>query len=98
LPLKSVCRHATIVIVLDWRHPEELHTWHAWIERWLQGNGARELKVTHEERRERCASILASFLSPVFLPRLLAAGKAHPLKNLPSRFQPLGLFKVHSSS
>jgi hypothetical protein len=75
--LQFVHRHAIIVIVFDLRYPGELRTCHAWIERWLQDNGAGELKVRHEDRRERCASILASLLSPLSLIRLLTAGKAH---------------------
>lgn len=43
--LQSVRQYATIVIVRDWTHSEEMHTW-------LQGNGERELKFTHDERRE----------------------------------------------
>lgn len=65
--LQSVRQYATIVIVRDWTHSEEMHTW-------LQGNGERELKFTHDERRERCTFILA-FVSSV-PPRLLAEGKA----------------------
>ena len=42
---------------------EELHTWLAWIEHWVPGDGARELEVTYEEHREYCVSILSSSLS-----------------------------------
>jgi dynein light intermediate chain 1 len=45
--------HTVVVIVLDWTRPwtflEELHTWLAWVERWIQGDGRRELKVINEE-------------------------------------------------
>ena len=40
---------------------EELHTWLAWIEHWVQGDVAHELEVTLEEYHERCVSILSSF-------------------------------------
>jgi hypothetical protein len=68
-------------------HSQELHSWHAWIECWIQSNGTRDLKVTHEERRECCAApqamraLLASFLFPLSLPRLLSAAKAHRLSS-----------------
>ena len=49
--------------MLDWTLPwtfvEELHTWLTWIERWVLGDGARELEVTREENRERCVSIFS---------------------------------------
>jgi hypothetical protein len=93
LLLQSVRRRATIAIVLDLRHPEQFQIWFAWIERCLQRNGAPEHKVTHEEQHEQLAPILASLLP---LPRLLAAGTAHPLKYPPSRFrQPPGLSKTY---
>ena len=59
---QSALPHTAVVIVLDWTRPwtflEELHTWLAWIERWVQGDGARELEVIREEHRERCMSHL----------------------------------------
>ena len=60
---QSALPHTAVVIVLDWTRPwtflEELHTWLAWIEGWVQGDGARELEVIREEHRERCLSIYA---------------------------------------
>lgn len=62
---QSALPHTAIIIVLDWTRPwtflDELHTWLVWIERWVQGNGARELQVIREEHRERCASLSFSF-------------------------------------
>jgi len=58
---QSALPHTTVIIVLDWTRPwtflEDLHTWLSWIERWVQGDGARELEVIREEHRERCASV-----------------------------------------
>ena len=58
---QSALPHTAIIIVLDWTRPwtflEDLHTWLSWIERWVQGDGARELEVIREEHRERCASV-----------------------------------------
>ena len=63
---QSALPHTAVVIVLDWTRPwtflEELHTWLAWIERWVQGDGARELEVIREEHRERCMSHLILIL------------------------------------
>lgn len=33
---------------------EELQTWLLWIERWVKGDGSRELEMVREECRERC--------------------------------------------
>jgi hypothetical protein len=68
-----ILQHTTIVMVLGLTRPEELYTLHAWIERWVQGNGTRKLE---EERRKQCASILLSSL-PLFLLCLFISGKAH---------------------
>lgn len=47
------------MIVLDWTRPwtfiDQLQTWIAWVERWVKGDGARELEVIREEGRERRA-------------------------------------------
>jgi dynein light intermediate chain 1 len=63
---QSALPHTAVVIVLDWTRPwtflEELQTWLAWIERWVEGDGARELEVIREEHRERCMLIIFSFL------------------------------------
>ena len=61
LPPQSALPHTAVIIVLDWTRPwtflEDLHTWLSWVERWVQGDGARELEVIREEHRERCASV-----------------------------------------
>ena len=67
------------MIALDWTRPwtflEELHTWLAWVERWVQGDGARELEVIREEHRERCMPILILILiTSVLTIALLRAG------------------------
>ena len=64
--LQSARPHTAVVIALDWTRPwtflEELHTWLAWVKRWVQGDGARQLEVTREEHRESCMPIISSFL------------------------------------
>jgi len=54
--------------VLDWTRPwsflEELYTWLSWIERWVQGDGARELEVIREEHRERWQAHLQHYSEP----------------------------------
>lgn len=59
---QSALPNTAVIIVLDWTRPwtflEDLHTWLSWVERWVQGDGARELEVIREEHRERCASVL----------------------------------------
>jgi dynein light intermediate chain 1 len=54
--------------VLDWTRPwtflEDLHTWLSWIERWVQGDGARELEVIREEHRERWQAHLQHYTEP----------------------------------
>ena len=51
------------MIALDWTRPwtfvEQLQTWIAWIEKWVKGDGARELEVIREEGRERRMSSLS---------------------------------------
>ena len=46
-----------------WTCLEELHTWHAWIERGVRSDEARRLEVTREEHCERCVSISLSVLA-----------------------------------
>ncbi|KAN0140426.1 hypothetical protein V8E53_001635 [Lactarius tabidus] len=62
---KSALPHTDVVIGLDWIRQrsflEELHTWLAWIERCVQGDGARELDVIREEHRESLYSLLATY-------------------------------------
>ena len=58
---QSALPHITVIIVQYWTRPwtflEDLHTWLSWVERWVQGVGARELEVIREEHRERCVSV-----------------------------------------
>ncbi|KAN0140374.1 Dynein light intermediate chain (DLIC) domain containing protein [Lactarius tabidus] len=71
---QSALPHTAVVIVLDWTRPwtfvEELHTWLAWIERWVQGDGARELEVIREEHRERWQAHLQHYTEPSAEPLL----------------------------
>lgn len=52
--------HTLIVITLDWTRPstfiDQLRTWLAWVDKWAQGDGARELEVMREEGKEKCQS------------------------------------------
>ena len=57
------CNRAMIDWTRPWTFLDELHTWLAYIESWVQGNGARELQLICEEYCERCAS-LSSILPP----------------------------------
>ncbi|KAF8258590.1 hypothetical protein EI94DRAFT_1774165 [Lactarius quietus] len=63
---QSALPHTAVVIVLDWTRPwtflEELHTWLAWVENWVQGDGARDLEVIREENRERCIALHGAIL------------------------------------
>ncbi|KAH9967043.1 dynein light intermediate chain-domain-containing protein [Lactifluus volemus] len=65
---QSALPHTAIVVVLDWTRPwtflEELQTWLAWIEHWVQGNGERELQVICEEHRERWQAHLQHYTEP----------------------------------
>ncbi|KAH9036025.1 dynein light intermediate chain-domain-containing protein [Lactarius deliciosus] len=65
---QSALPQTAVVIVLDWTRPwiflEELHSWLAWIEGWVQGDGARELEVTREEHRERWQAHLQHYTEP----------------------------------
>jgi dynein light intermediate chain 1 len=62
LPPRTSLPHTLVMIVLDWTRPwsfmEELQMWLQWIERWVMGDGSRELEVTREDCRERCKSLL----------------------------------------
>ncbi|KAH9983550.1 DLIC-domain-containing protein [Russula compacta] len=65
---QSALPHTAVIIVLDWTRPwtfvEELHTWLTWIERWVQGDGARELEIIREEHRERWQAHLQHYTEP----------------------------------
>ena len=45
------------MIALDWTRPwsfvQELVTWLEWVEKWVKGDGSRELDIAKEENRER---------------------------------------------
>lgn len=47
------------MITLDWTRPwsfiQELEIWLEWVEKWVKGDGSRELDIAKEEYRERCA-------------------------------------------
>lgn len=57
LPPRTSLPHTAVIIVLDWTRPwtfvEELEKWLEWIEKWTDGNGAREVEIVREENRER---------------------------------------------
>lgn len=60
VPPKSSLPHTLVMITLDWTRPwsfiQELETWLQWVEKWVKGDGSRELDIAKEENRERCAS------------------------------------------
>ncbi|KAI0065700.1 hypothetical protein BV25DRAFT_1879543 [Artomyces pyxidatus] len=72
LPPRTSLPHTLVLIVLDWTRPwtflEELHTWLTWIERWVQGDNARELTIVREEQRERWQSHLQHYTEPTAEP------------------------------
>ncbi|KAF8261673.1 dynein 1 light intermediate chain [Lactarius quietus] len=78
---QSALPHTAVVIVLDWTRPwtflEELHTWLAWVENWVQGDGARDLEVIREENRERWQAHLQHYAEPSSEPLLATASALH---------------------
>ncbi|EKM79910.1 hypothetical protein AGABI1DRAFT_119961 [Agaricus bisporus var. burnettii JB137-S8] len=65
---RTALTHSLVMIVLDWTRPwsfvEELQTWLLWIERWVKGDGSRELEMVREECRERLQSYLQHYSEP----------------------------------
>ena len=57
VPPRSALPHTLVVVVLDWTRPwsfiQELETWLEWVEKWVKGDGTRELDIAKEENRER---------------------------------------------
>ena len=57
VPPRSSLPHTLVVIALDWTRPwsfiQELVTWLEWVEKWVKGDGSRELDIAKEENRER---------------------------------------------
>lgn len=84
--------HTVVVIVLDWTRPwtflEGLHTWLAWVERWIQGDGRRELKVINEEHHEPCIPNISSFFS--ITPNLPAEPPLATFSTVQGTILPLG--------
>ncbi|KXN92343.1 Cytoplasmic dynein 1 light intermediate chain 1 [Leucoagaricus sp. SymC.cos] len=68
LPPRTALPHSLAMIMLDWTRPwsfiEELQTWLRWVERWVKGDGSRELEVIREECRERLQSHLQHYSEP----------------------------------
>ena len=58
LPPRTSLPHTLVIIVLDWTRPwtfvEELQSWLQWVEKWVKGDGSREVEIVREENRERC--------------------------------------------
>lgn len=65
---RTALPHSLVMIVLDWTRPwsfvEELQTWLLWVERWVRGDGSRELEMVREECRERCKCKRGAVLIP----------------------------------
>ncbi|RDX53841.1 dynein light intermediate chain [Lentinus brumalis] len=57
VPPRSSLSHTLVLITLDWTRPwsfiEELEIWLQWVEKWVKGDGSRELEIAKEENRER---------------------------------------------
>ncbi|KAF5363392.1 hypothetical protein D9756_000241 [Leucocoprinus leucothites] len=68
LPPRTALPHTLVMIMLDWTRPwsfvEELQMWLQWVERWVKGDGSRELEVIREECRERLQSHLQHYSEP----------------------------------
>ncbi|KAG9038608.1 hypothetical protein FRB95_000830 [Tulasnella sp. JGI-2019a] len=71
LPPKSSLLQTLVMIVLDWARPstflDQMRTWLEWIDRWAQGDGARELEAMHEEGKERLQSHIQHYTEPAQL-------------------------------
>ncbi|EKM59739.1 uncharacterized protein PHACADRAFT_250433 [Phanerochaete carnosa HHB-10118-sp] len=68
LPPRASLPHTVVVITLDWTKPwtfiDQLYTWLSWIEKWVQGDGSRELQIVREETRERLQAHLQRYTEP----------------------------------
>ncbi|KAF5321922.1 hypothetical protein D9619_000568 [Psilocybe cf. subviscida] len=68
LPPRSSLPQTVVVIVLDWTRPwtfiEELEMWIKWVEKWVKGDGSRELEIVREESRERLQAHLQHYTEP----------------------------------
>ncbi|OSD04587.1 DLIC-domain-containing protein [Trametes coccinea BRFM310] len=57
VPPRTSLPHTLVMVVLDWTRPwafiQELETWLQWVEKWVKGDGSRELDIAKEENRER---------------------------------------------
>lgn len=57
IPPRTSLPHTLVMIALDWTRPwsfvQELVTWLEWVEKWVKGDGSRELDIAKEENRER---------------------------------------------
>ncbi|KAG8880265.1 hypothetical protein FRB97_000977, partial [Tulasnella sp. 331] len=68
LPPKTSLSQTLVMIVLDWARPstflDQLRIWLEWVDRWAQGDGARELEVMREEGKERLQSHIQHYTEP----------------------------------
>ncbi|KIP12896.1 hypothetical protein PHLGIDRAFT_61144 [Phlebiopsis gigantea 11061_1 CR5-6] len=68
LPPRTSLSHTVVIIVLDWTKPwtfiDQMHIWLAWIEKWVEGDGSRELQIVREENRERLQAHLQRYTEP----------------------------------
>lgn len=57
VPPRNSLPHTLAIIALDWTKPwtfvEQLQIWTNWLDKWVKGDGSRELEVVREENRER---------------------------------------------
>ncbi|KAF9516836.1 hypothetical protein BS47DRAFT_608424 [Hydnum rufescens UP504] len=72
LPPRTSLPHTLIMIVLDWTKPwsflEQLHTWLAWSESWVNSDKSRDTQVLREEGRDRLQSHLQHYTEPSAAP------------------------------
>ncbi|TBU33085.1 dynein light intermediate chain [Dichomitus squalens] len=68
VPPRTSLPHTLVVIALDWTRPwsfiEELETWLDWVEKWVKGDGSRELDIAKEENRERLQAHWQHYTEP----------------------------------
>ncbi|KAI0720370.1 dynein light intermediate chain [Cerioporus squamosus] len=85
VPPRSSLPHTLVMIALDWTRPwafiQELETWLDWVEKWVKGDGSRELDIAKEENRERLQAHWQYYTEPSAepLPATATASTVLPL-------------------
>ena len=57
VPPRTSLPHTVAMIVLDWTKPwtfiEQMQVWTKWLEKWVKGDGSRDMEIAKEENRDR---------------------------------------------